>query len=167
MTETLPDGAAALQADEYVCLLSAALAELPALCGFCCCTRHQQAEEQAAPEIAATLQSMHEFSCSMDAPQLLQVMAAGDEPSTAKLGELHQQASTLVHQLEQQLQQHIAEPLVAQWLRASGYDTYALMLRVGEFLAGVKDVQAAKRLAELVRVSTCHIFVTTATDKFH
>ncbi|WIA19931.1 hypothetical protein OEZ85_005819 [Tetradesmus obliquus] len=111
------------------------------------------AEEQAAPDITATLQAMHAFSSSIDAPQLLQLMAAaGDEASTAKLTTLHQQAGKLVQQLEDQLQQHVTEPVVAQWLRASGYDMLALMLRTGEFLAGVKDVAAAKRLAELVRV---------------
>jgi hypothetical protein len=118
-----------------------------------------QAEEQAAPDITATLQAMHTFSSSIDAPQLLQLMAAADEPSNAKLRELHQQASQLVQQLEVQLQQHATEPVVAQWLRASGYDAFALMLRSGEFLAGVKDVQAAKQLAELVRVSCCVITV--------
>jgi succinate dehydrogenase/fumarate reductase-like Fe-S protein len=98
---------------------------------------------------------MHAFSSSIDAPQLLHLMAAGDESSSTKLSDLHQQACKLVQQLEQQLEQHVTEPVVAQWLRASAYDTYALMLRAGEFLAGVKDVQAAKRLAELVRVSAC------------
>jgi hypothetical protein len=117
-----------------------------------------QAEEQAQPDITATLQAMHAFSSSIDAPQLLHLMAAGDESSSAKLSELHQQASQLVQQLEQQLEQHVTEPVVAQWLCASAYDTYVLMLRAGEFLAGVKDVQAAKRLAELVRVSVCHLF---------
>jgi hypothetical protein len=121
----------------------------------CCLTCHQQAEEQASPDITATLQAIHTFSSSIDAPQLLHLMAAGDEPSSTQLAELHQQACQLVQQLEQQLQQHITEPVVAQWLRASAYDTYALMLRAGEFQAGVKDVQAAKRLAELVRASVC------------
>jgi hypothetical protein len=114
---------------------------------------HLQAEEQAAPDITATLQAMHEFSSGNDPPQLLQLMGANTADSNAKLSELHRQASELVQQLEAQLQQHVKEPVVAYWLRASGYDTYALMLRAGEFLAGKKDVQAAKRLAELVRVS--------------
>lgn len=39
------------------------------------------------------------------------------------------------------------------WLRASAYNTYAIMLRVGEFLSGVRDVDAAEQLADLVRVS--------------
>ncbi|WIA19930.1 hypothetical protein OEZ85_005819 [Tetradesmus obliquus] len=121
--------------------------------GFVCGCHRCKAEEQAAPDITATLQAMHAFSSSIDAPQLLQLMAAaGDEASTAKLTTLHQQAGKLVQQLEDQLQQHVTEPVVAQWLRASGYDMLALMLRTGEFLAGVKDVAAAKRLAELVRV---------------
>jgi hypothetical protein len=115
-------------------------------------TKPKQAEEQASPDIASTLQAMHAFSSSIDAPQLLHLMAAGDEASSAQLAQLHQHACALVQQLEQQLQQLVTEPVVAQWLRASGYDTYVLMLRAGEFLAGMKDVQAAKRLAELVRV---------------
>lgn len=79
-------------------------------------------------------------------------MAESDSSSTEALQDIHHKASQWVQQFEQQLGR-VDEPVLVHWLRASAYGCYALMLRTGEFLAGVKDVTAARRLAELVRVS--------------
>lgn len=92
---------------------------------------------------------MHSWSSSIDTPQLLQAMAQGD---AAAVQQVHDKASSFVQQLEQQLSQ-VSEPVAASWLKASAYDTYALLARTSDWLSGLRDLQAAQKLAELVRVS--------------
>lgn len=117
-----------------------------------CC--HMQAEESAPADAQATLQAMHEWSSSIDTPQLLQAMAQGD---TAAVQQIHEKASSLVQQLEQQLQQ-VTEPVAVAWLKASAYDTYALLLRTADWLTGLRDLHAAHMLAELVKVGALTLF---------
>lgn len=107
-----------------------------------------QAEETAPADVQATLQAMHDWSSSIDTPQLLQAMAQGD---TAAVQQIHDKASSLVQQLEQQLGQ-VTEPVAVSWLKASAYDTYAVLLRTADWLTGLKDVHAAQKLADLVKV---------------
>lgn len=107
-----------------------------------------QAEESAPADVQATLQAMHDWSSTIDLPQLLQKMADGD---TAAVQQIHDKAQGLVQQLEQQLEQ-VSEPVGVSWLRASGYGTYGLLLRTADWLAGQKDLYAAQGLADLVRV---------------
>lgn len=117
-----------------------------------CCVVLWQAEEAAPADVQATLQTMHEWSSSIDTPQLLQAMAQAD---TAAVQQVHDKAQGLVQQLEQQLQQ-VSEPAVAaSWFRASAYDTYAVLLRAADWLSGMTDLHAAQKLADLVRVSGC------------
>jgi hypothetical protein len=111
-----------------------------------------QAEESAPADVQATLQAMHEWSSSIDTPQLLQAMAQGD---TAAVQQIHDKASSLVQQLEQQLGQ-VAEPVAVSWLKASAYDTYAMLLRTADWLTGLKDLHAAQKLADLVKVRDYH-----------
>lgn len=106
---------------------------------------------EAPQEITTTLEAMHEWSSTIDAPQLLSLFAQGDS-SIPTLQDIYQKAAQFVDQLEQQLKQ-VEEPVFAYWLRASAYGTYALMLRTREFLAGKKEAAAANKLADLVRVS--------------
>jgi hypothetical protein len=91
---------------------------------------------------------MHEWSRSIDSPQLLQAMAQGE---TAAVQQIHDKASSLVQQLEQQLQQ-VTEPVAVSWLKASAYDTYALLLRTKDWLSSLRDLHAAQTLADLVKV---------------
>lgn len=107
-----------------------------------------QGEESAPADVQATLQTMHAWSSSIDTPQLLQAMAQGD---TAAVQQIHDKASSLVQQLEQQLGQ-VSEPVAVSWLKASAYDTYALLLRTADWLNGTRDLHAAQRLADLVKV---------------
>lgn len=123
-------------------------AELCTHLSLCPSCVHAQAEESAPADAQATLQAMHQWSSSIDTPQLLQAMAQGD---TAAVQQIHDKASSLVQQLEQQLRQ-VAEPVAVSWLKASAYDTYALLLRTADWLTGLKDLHAAQKLADMVNV---------------
>jgi hypothetical protein len=107
-----------------------------------------QGEESAPADVQATLEAMHAWSSGIDTPQLLQSMAQND---TAAVQQIHDKASSLVQQLEQQLGQ-VSEPVAVSWLKASAYDTYALLLRTTDWLNSTRDLHAAQRLADLVKV---------------
>jgi hypothetical protein len=117
-----------------------------------------QAEESAPADVQATLQSMHEWSSSIDTPQLLAAMAAGE---TSTVQQIQDKADNLVKQLQQQLEA-VSEPVAVSWLKASAYDTYALLIRTSDWLSNLRDLQAAQELADLVKVSegwiTIHYF---------
>lgn len=126
-------------------MLTSAAARLGLLLVLGVCT---QGEEAAPADVQATLDAMHEWSRSIDSPQLLQAMAQGE---TAAVLQIHDKASSIVQQLEQQLQQ-VTEPVAVSWLKASAYDTYALLLRTKDWLSSRRDLHAAQTLADLVKV---------------
>eukprot|EP00878_Enallax_costatus_P030198 GHUV01032860.1.p1 GENE.GHUV01032860.1~~GHUV01032860.1.p1 ORF type:complete len:409 (+),score=151.25 GHUV01032860.1:126-1352(+) len=121
--------------------------------GFVCSCHRCKAEHTAPADVTSTLQAMHNWSCTHDLETLLSMMEQND---TSGLQQIHLEAKQLVQQLEQHLQL-VQDPLEVSWLRASAYSMYAVMLRVREFLSGVKDVDAAQQLADLVRVSTADV----------
>lgn len=121
---------------------------MPAESVCCCALFLLQAEAAAAEEVQASLQAMFEWSSSINMGQVLQRMAQGDQ---AAVQQVHDKAANLVQQLEQQLQQ-VADAVAVSWLKASAFDTYALLIRTADWLTGERGIQAACQLADLVRV---------------
>jgi hypothetical protein len=91
---------------------------------------------------------MHEWSSSIDTSQLLAAMASGD---TSSVQQIHDKADSLVKQLQQQLEA-VTEPIAVSWLKASAYDTYALLIRTADWLCNLRDFHAAQELSDLVKV---------------
>lgn len=92
---------------------------------------------------------MHEWSSNIDTPQLLAAMGNGE---TTTVQQIHDKADSLITQLQQQLVA-VTEPVAVSWLKASAYDTYALLIRTSDWLCNLRDLQAAQELADLVKVS--------------